>query len=379
MRCKPTYVYPTKDNDLQIPFTPDRLPIEVDWLPLISLIADANAAIARYDGRLENIPDAEVLLSPLMTQEAVLSSRIEGTMATLEEVLEFEADPEEPTERYEDIQEILNYRRALTTAETNLGEAPMTLSLVQKMHFRLLQGVRGEAKRRGEFRKSQNWIGKPGSLQKEATYIPPNPFDVPSLLNNWINYYHSDEREYLVQLSIVHAQFELIHPFLDGNGRIGRLLVPLFLYEKKVLHRPMFYASAYLESTRDEYYARLKAISEEGDWNGWIRYFLKALTEQARTNSRKTQHVMALYEECKATVVDLTNSRYAIQALDTLFKAPIFSTPRFQLESGIPPASANRILKCLNDGDLIDIGRQGRGRRPTVYIFRRLIDIVGSY
>lgn len=368
---------PRKTTPLKPPFTPEKLPIEVDWLTLISLIAEANAAIARYDGRLENIPDAEVLLSPLMTQEAVLSSRIEGTIATLEEVLEFEADPQEPTERYEDIQEILNYRRALTSAEASLKQQPMTLRLIQRMHFKLLQGVRGEAKRRGEFRTSQNWIGKPGSPQEEATYVPPHPLEIPDLLNNWINYYHADDREHLVQLSIVHAQFELIHPFLDGNGRIGRLLIPLFLYEKKVLHRPMFYASAYLESTRAEYYARLLAISEEGDWSGWIRYFLKALIEQARMNSRKTQQIMALYEECKATVVELTNSRYAIQALDTLFRAPIFSTPRFQTESDIPPASANRILNCLNKGKLIHVARQGRGRRPTVYIFRRLIDIVG--
>ena len=359
------------------PFRPSAIPPkDLDWSALVSHVGQAHAAVARYDGRLEAIPNPRVFLSPLLTQEAVLSSKIEGTQATLEEVLEFEADPSSQHERTEDIKEIINYRRALSHAEHRLDERPLTLNLIREMHHILLEGVRGANKSRGHFRTDQNWIGKPGSPIQNATYIPPHPLDVLECLSDWEKYYHADEKDRLVQLALLHAQFELIHPFLDGNGRMGRLFIPLFLYEKRILSSPTLYVSAYLERTRSEYYARLQAISEDGAWEEWIVYFLKAVTEQALENSRKTKEILDLYNESKEIVANTTRSRYAIQTLDYLFKNPIFTGSSFVLHSHVPKPSAARILKNLQKDGIVQLLREGRGRRPALYMFRRLMNIV---
>jgi Fic family protein len=222
-------------------------------------------------------------------------------------------------------------------------------------------------------------IGPPNSSKEEASYIPPPHFKLPDLLDNWELYYHSEVSDHLVQLAILHAQFEMIHPFLDGNGRIGRLLVPLFLHDKEVLTSPTFYASAYLEQTREEYYERLSNISEEGDWEGWVRYFLTAVERQATTNSEKVSSIAGLYEDTKDRVVDLVSSKYTIQAIDTLFEKPIFSSSKFQELSAIPKQSSYRILRDLEDGDVVKQVRESSGRKPALYVFEPLLDIVGTY
>lgn len=359
------------------PFIPELLPLkEIAWSNLVSLIGEANAAIARYDGYLQGIPNPKVFLSPLTTQEAVLSSKIEGTQATLEEVLEFEADPSEPTDRYEDIQEIVNYRKALIFAEEDLQRLPLCLNMIKSIHQILLEGVRGRNKGRGEFRKIQNWIGKQNTPIEDATYIPPAPDRLLDDLSNWEKYCHYDEKDRLVQMAIIHAQFEIIHPFLDGNGRIGRILIPIFLFDKKVLSTPTFYISSYLEATRDEYYDRLLAISNNGDWEGWITYFLKAIVEQAKRNSQKAKDIMTLYDKMKEEITRLTHSSFSIQTLDCLFQRPIFNSSVFTISSQIPKASAARILKCLESGNIIRPIKPAKGRKPTVYIFPKLLKIV---
>lgn len=362
---------------MKTPFTPDTLPFNgIDWQNLIELIIKANSTLARYDGRLESIPNPELLLSPLLTQEAVLSSRIEGTQATLEEVLEFEADPRKPSKRYDDIEEILNYRKSLYLAKDELQDRPLCLNLIKSIHQSLLRGVRGQYKSRGEFRETQNWIGKPNTPMEEATYVPPPPDCLLKHLSNWEKYCHYDEKDRLVQLAIVHAQFEIIHPFLDGNGRIGRILIPIFLFEKKVLSSPTFYISAYFEANRDEYYARLLAISEQGDWTGWIKFFLRAIIEQAAKNSQKAQDIMSLYNEMKEKIANLTHSRFAIQTMDFLFHRPIFTSSLFVTDSQITKASVNRILKSLHKGDVIDTITEARGRTAALYVFPELLAII---
>lgn len=364
------------------PHIPDELPVEgIDLGGLLSQIVDANRALARFDGQLEGIQNPRVLLSPLMTQEAVVSSKIEGTQATLEEVFEHEADQAQPEEqsKREDIEEIINYRNALTHGEKKMAERPFNLNLLKEMHGILMDGVRGQNKRRGEFRKMQIHIGPPDSSREEASYIPPPHLKLPDLLDNWERYYHSEVDVRLVQLAILHAQFEMIHPFLDGNGRIGRLLIPLFLHDKEVLTSPTFYASAYLEQTREEYYERLSNISEEGDWEGWIRYFLVAVENQATTNSEKVSRIANLYEDTKDLVVDLVSSRFTIQAIDALFERPIFSSTKFQQLSEIPKQSSYRILGALEEGDVIEEVREASGRKPALYVFEPLLDIVGTY
>jgi Fic family protein len=238
-----------------------------------------------------------------------------------------------------------------------------------------LTGVRGRNKDPGEIRRIQNYIAPPGTPLERATYVPPTPPMIMDALSNWEGYLHSDEKDSLVQLAILKAQFELIHPFLDGNGRIGRMLVPLILFRKGLLSSPMFYISAYLERNRDVYYERLRAISSEGDWNGWISFFLKALVEQADENSRKARAILALYNSMKQRVPDITHSHYPIQAIDAMFSKPIFKSRDFAERSRIPVKSAPRIVQELKEGGILGVLREGRGRRSAIYVFSELIDI----
>jgi len=359
------------------PYIPEDLPLKsIQWPLFIRLIGQANAALARYDGILHGIINPDILLSPLMTQEAVLSSRIEGTQATIEEVLEFEAAPEVETSRYEDIQEIINYRKAMFISIEELKKRPISLNMLLNMHSVLLDSVRGHNKGRGRFRNIQNWIGAPGTPMENATYIPPEPQNLMDYLSNFEKYIHYDEEDRLVQLAIIHAQFELIHPFIDGNGRLGRILVPLFLFEKDLLGSPMFYISSYLEQHRAEYYHKLRTISESSDWSGWISFFLTAIIEQAKNNSEKVLSILALYERMKTEVARLTHSQYSIQTLECIFDRPIFKSTDFPQRSKIPRASAMRIINSLKDNNILVALKPGKGRRAGIFMFKELIDIV---
>jgi Fic family protein len=354
------------------------LPLEtLDWVRFITLVGQSNAELARYDGILQGIINPGVLLSPLTTREAVISSKIEGAQASLEEVLKFEASPDVKTEKYDDIQEIINYREAARLAIGWLKEKPISLNLIKQIHGILMDSVRGRDKGRGNFRTWQNFIGKPGAALEQATYIPPEPRAILEHLYNFEKYIHYEEKDRLVQLAIVHAQFEIIHPFGDGNGRLGRILMPLFLYEKKVLQSPMFYISEYLESNRDEYYARLLAVSEKKDWEGWIEFFLRAVVQQAKSNSSKAQAILQLYNQKKERITAVTRSQYAIHILDCLFKRPIFSTTDFIKLSKIPKASAMRSIAILKKEKIVEVMREGSGRRPEILAFPRLLAIAG--
>jgi len=361
------------------PFVPDNLPLDsIDWLDLIPLMGRATAELSRYDGMLQHIPNPSVLLSPLTTQEATLSSQIEGTQASMEEVLEYEADPQEQVSpsKAADIQEIVNYRRAMAEAVTKLKTRPLCLNLLKELHTTLLDSVRGRNKAPGEFRRIQNFIGLPGCTMEDASFVPPSPDILLQGLDNWEKYIHSDERNPLVHLAVVKAQFEILHPFLDGNGRIGRMLVPLFLYEKKALSSPMFYLSDYFESHRDEYYRWLQAISKDGDWNGWIRFFLTAVEAQAISNVQKTRQITALYDEMKLQIPLMIKSQYAIQTIDALFNSPLFTVVGFARKSGIPAASARRNIALLKENNVILEARSGSGRRGSLYVFRKLLQML---
>ena len=360
------------------PYIPQKLPLDsLQWDKFIPLIGEANSELGRYDGILQGMVNPFVFLSPLTTQEAVLSSRIEGTEATLEEVLEYEALPKANGVKKEDIQEVINYRQAMAYAVGYLKSKPISLNLIKEIHYRLLDSVRGRSKARGEFRKVQNWIGKPGAPIEQASYVPPPPEVVMEYLDNFEKFVHYDEKDRLVQLAIVHAQFEVIHPFLDGNGRVGRILIPLFLVEKKLLSAPTFYISAYLEANRDVYYQKLNDITKNDDWEGWIIFFLTAVIEQAKANSEQAKAILALYDGMKREVAGITRSQFSIQVLDALFERPVFSTTDFIKRSGIPKASAMRILSELREQKVIEVLREGRGSQPTVMQFSELLAIMG--
>lgn len=360
------------------PYTPRALPIDdIDWTSHISRIGKANAALALYDGLLQGIINPEILLSPLTIREAVLSSRIEGTQASLEDVLQFEADEAHKIspEKLLDIQEIINYRTALKAAIVDLKTRPICTNMIRDLHRILLASVRGRDREPGEIRRIQNYIAPYGTPIGRATFIPPAPNLVPDTLTNWENYLHTEEKDPLVQLAVLKAQFELIHPFRDGNGRIGRMLVPLILYNKHILSTPMFYISAYLEHHRDEYYQRLLAVSRDDDWNGWIAFVLQALIEQATENNQKATAIIDLYDEMKKDVPEITHSQYSVQAIDTLFSRPIFNTSDFIAESKVPRQSAHRILRGLADGGILVVTREAKGKSPTIFRFSRLIAV----
>lgn len=359
------------------PYLPQKLPLEsLQWDKFIQLIGEANSELGRYDGILQGIINPFVFLSPLTTQEAVLSSRIEGTEATLEEVLDYEALPKANRTKTEDIQEVINYRQALVYAEDYLKTKPISLNLIEGIHHRLLDSVRGRNKARGEFRKVQNWIGRPGLPIEQASYVPPPPEVVMEYLDNFEKYVHYEEKDQLVQLAIVHAQFEIIHPFIDGNGRVGRILIPLFLVEKRLLSAPTFYISAYLEAHRDVYYQKLNDITQNNDWESWVVFFLTAVIDQAKANSEKAKAILGLYDEMKREIAGITKSQYSIQVLDTLFERPVFSTTAFIERSSIPKASAMRILGELREQKVIEVLREGRGSQPAVMLFSKLMAIV---
>ncbi len=364
-------------------YIPEQLPPKgIDWEQHVPLIGSANRALARYDGVLLGIINPQVLLSPLATHEAVLSSRIEGTQASLEDVLQYEAEVGEKAEedrgdhpRIDDIHEVINYRKTMRAAVEGLNKRPLTINMICDLHRILLTGVRGENKAPGEIRRIQNYIAPPGTPIVRAIFVPPTPPMLMDALSNWEIYLHSDELDPLVQLAILKAQFELIHPFLDGNGRIGRMLVPLILYGKEIISSPNFYISDYLERNRDIYYERLLTISRDGDWNGWIHFFLQAVTEQADLNSRKARAILALYDDMKIRVPEITGSKYSIQAIDAIFSRPIFNAREFSKISVIPKDSTAKILKELRSNQILEILREGRGRRPNTYIFTKLIEI----
>jgi Fic family protein len=361
-------------------YAPNALPlVNLDYRLLLPLVGQANAALARYDGLLQGIPNPAVMLSPLTTQEAVLSSKIEGTQATVDEVLEQEAGLLKGGEKFQDIQEISNYRKALFSAREYLKDYPIRLGFVRELHRLLMNSVRGQDKTPGEFRLEQNWIGKHGCTIEEASFVPPNPMQLPDHLQAWERYLNSDDVDFLLQTAVVHAQFELLHPIKDGNGRIGRILIPLFLYQKRALSQPMFYLSEYLESHREEYYQRLKAVSAEGDWNGWIAFFLQAIVTQAAQNSVRVTAIQALYEEMKLAIQAATHSQYTVHVLDAIFSKPVFRSSdlaqQLLQEFGIHEKTTPGLLRQMKDAGILRELQPGSGRRPATLCFPRLVNL----
>lgn len=354
-------------------------PAQLDLAAIFSLVGPANAAIARYEGVLAGIPNPNILLSPLTVKEAVLSSKIEGTQVTLGEVLEFEAQGDllnENTPKKADAREVLNYRAALNEATRMMAEGlPLSQRLIKAAHHVLMDGVRGRGKAPGEYRRIPNWIGSDGCTIEQARFIPPAADEINRAMSDWETYIHADAPDRLVQLAVVHAEFESIHPFLDGNGRLGRLIIPLFLYTHGLLSRPNFYLSEYLEAHREEYYDRLLAVSRAGDWTGWVGFFLQGIIAQAEVNTRKAQAILKLHQEKRDWVVEVTHSQYAVRALDWIFQRPIFQTPDFIQAAQIPGPTARTIVRALRDHGMLHEVVRASGRAPATYMFRELLNI----
>ena len=341
------------------------------------MLGPTSAAVARYDGMLSAIPNPDILLSPLTTQEAVLSSRIEGTQATIEDVLGFEAGRQpDSLQRQEDIQEVLNYRNAMRQAQESLKGTPVSQVILRDAHAMLLDSVRGAGHLPGKYREEPNWIGRPGCSIDEARFVPIDYAELTYAMDAWEHYSTCVGQDRLVQLAILHAEFEALHPFLDGNGRLGRMLIPLFLWKYEFIQAPTFYVSAYFEADRNAYYDSLLAVSSHDDWTEWIEFFLRAVRAQAEDNWGKAQEILDLYEQMKVQVPNVIRSQHAIHALDTIFERPILNAPIFIMRTGIANTTARRILGKLREGGILRPLFPRQGRAPEVLVFGELLNIV---
>lgn len=358
------------------PFIPSKLPISnIDYLPLLPLIGEANRSVATYNGLLKKLVNPELMLSPLRIKEAVLSSKIEGTRTTFEDVATHDAKGKINREEA-DLEEVLNYRKALSVGKEEMDKIVLTLNVIRRIHAVLMNGVRGQNSARGDFRRIQNWIGPPGSTLETASHVPPDVPTMTKALHDFEHYLHYDDADVMVQLAVVHAQFEIIHPFLDGNGRLGRILIPLFLYHKGIIREPFFYMSDYLEANRQLYYHRLQAITARNEWNEWIAFFLTGIVEQAQKTIQQTTDSIDLYEQMKVEFVKVTKSPQAITALDYIFKRPIFSNISFKEETEIHVRTGRRILAELRSNGIINVIKEGATNIPTLYEFRPLLRII---
>jgi Fic family protein len=363
------------------PYIPEKLPLNLskfNWEIVTAKVSEASAALAYYNGILKSIINPAIFLSPLETKEAVLSSRIEGTITTVDEVLKYEVDLKpESIHKQDDIIEVLNYRKATRSAKEWLKrDLPFNTTMICAIQNELIQGTRGKDKHPGEIRKEQVWIGAKNHPIEEAAYVPPEPLGLKVHLDKLIKYMNRTDQEVLIQTAIMHAQFEIIHPFCDGNGRTGRILIPLFLWCKERISSPMFYISEYFDENRDKYVKNLRRISDEKDWEHWILFFLEAITVQAERNSKKASQVVNLYNTMRSKIVELTKSPHAMDVLDALFISPIMKPPTFIKISGLESKSAHRIIAKLKSEKVLMTIQKHSGRSPEVLVFNELFKLI---
>ncbi len=355
-------------------FPPQRL----DLNRLIGLLGSARANIGAYEATIADISNIEMFFMPLSKQEAVSSTAIEGTLATLQDVLLFEAQGDiynESTPERADRREVLNYITALQNATDSMtsDSARLTQAIVRRAHFDLMQGVRGQDKLPGEYRLMRDDIVvKKGSV---TVYVPCPNDRIELAMQAWEGYLHEDNLDPLLQVAITHAEFESIHPFLDGNGRIGRLLIPLSMFEKRLINRPNFYISESIEAYRDEYYERLRAVSRDNDWDGWCEFFLKMTILQARHNRSKALRILALQRETRESFARVTNSGYRDKVVDWIFEYPVFRVPDFARATGVPMQSARELFRRLKDLRVLQELISASGPKPAVLFFPELLGI----
>lgn len=355
-------------------------PPALDQSRLMSGLLGATDALARYDQMLQGMHNSEVFLAPLRGQEAVVSSRMEGTISTMDEILQLEAEYDEDDERAvgdyrSDIIETALYRRALNTAQWQLEAGyPLSESLVKSIHRQLLSFGRGAGKSPGQYKQEQNYVGEHGS--RVIHFVPIAPEQLANGMDALFRVVNDESLPILLRTALTHAEFEALHPFEDGNGRVGRMLITLMLWRGGAIAAPHFYISRYFEDHKDEYISRLRDVSSEGDWVGWCAFFLEAVQQQAIQNLTIAQEIRDCYEEMKQRFADLLASRHSVAALDYLFTNPVFSNSRFTRKAGIPQATAGRFTRLLLKEGLIETVREASGRRSAIYRFEPLMEKV---
>ncbi|MGD0950146.1 MAG: Fic family protein [Candidatus Binatia bacterium] len=354
-------------------FVPDPLPPRLDWTAqLANALSLADRAVGRLAGEGRRLPNPHLLIRPFVKREAVLSSRIEGTQATLGELLAVEAGAAVKRSPA-DLREVANYVAALEYGIARLVKLPLSLRLVRELHARLMKGVRGETAEPGLFRRTQNWIGRPGCTLASATYVPPPPARLMECLSPWERFLHDTSLPPLVQIGLAHSQFEAIHPFLDGNGRVGRLLITLFLIEREILPAPLLYLSAFFEATRAEYYDRLLGVTERGEWEAWLRYFLTGVARQAEDAVSRAERIDALLVSWRAKVGRLS-SKGGVDMIDLLAENPFCTVTGVAKRLRIAFTTAQRAIDRLESAGVVV--RASGAKRNRVYCARAILEIL---
>ena len=341
------------------------------------MISDADRSLSELSGAGRLLPNPHLLISPYVRREAVLSSRIEDTQAGMDDLFYFEADENEPP-RVPDVREVANYVRALNHGLDRLADLPISTRLIREIHGELKRDIRASHVTPGEFRQSQNWIGPPGCTLRDATIVPPPVPEMTRGLSDWEKYDHSNAKEPpLVQCALMHYQFEAIHPFLDGSGRVGRLLITFFLCERGMLSQPLLYLSAFFERHRDEYYRRLLAVSQRGDWRRWLEFFLRGVAVQAKEALEGTRSILDLHAEYRERLGRKRTPTAAIRLVDHLFENPVVSMAVLAKSWNMSFPMVKRGVDRLVDlGILSEVtGRQ----RNRVFVARELFDLLTSF
>ncbi|MDK3074968.1 Fic/DOC family N-terminal domain-containing protein [Sedimentitalea sp. JM2-8] len=353
-------------------------PTSLDYERLFVPMGDARAALARYDQTLLGLHNSEFLVSPLRSQEAVVSSRMEGTISTIDEVLRYEADSDDdvgPTDVRPTTLEVALYAAALKRSQRSVEDGyPISEHLIRSAHKTLLGFGRGATKNPGEYKSEQNYVGD--DARREVYFTPISPEQLPPSMENLVAFINGNTLPHLLGVAISHVEFEALHPFNDGNGRIGRMLITLSLWNKGLISKPHFYISAFFEERKAEYIERMRQVSASGDWTGWCEFFLEAIAEQAERNLTTAKSITDLYEEMKPVFRETLNSQWSTFAQDFIFKNPVFRNNRFTTRGGIPKPTAVRLSRALVDAGLLIEIEAASGRRAALYAFEPLIRLI---
>lgn len=359
-------------------FIPAPLPPDppIAYSPaLVGLLSRADQLLGRLDGGARRVPDPDLFVALYVRREAVLSSQIEGTQSTLEDVLAYELDGDS-VRLPSDIVEVVNYVRAMNYGLARLATLPLSLRLIREIHAELLDGVRGADKQPGEFRSNQNWIGAGGAPLMRATFVPPPPAEMLQALSDLEVFLHEGELPTLLLCGLAHAQFETIHPFLDGNGRVGRLLITFLLCQKDVLRLPLLYLSLYFKQNRSEYYDRLMAVRERGDWEGWLTFFLNGVVETATEAVETAFAIDDLRERSRKLINERGGSRYGQRLLDLLLRRPMVNAKLVGEELSAAKMTVTTLLSRFVDLGLLE--EITGARRDRVYRFSRYLALFDS-
>lgn len=353
-------------------------PQHIDLAKIMPALINASSAIARYDQMLKNMHNNDILLAPLRNQEAVISSRMEGTISTMDEIMQYEADyaADEYAEHIRtDIIETLLYQRTLKNVQQAMNKGyPLSPSLLKTMHQQLLSYGRGATKSPGQFKTEQNYLAD--TLNKKILFIPIAPEKLADGLQRLFDYINQDSNPILLKTAVSHLEFEALHPFQDGNGRIGRMLITLMLWQNQTISEPHFYISGYFEEHKNRYVDLMRQVSQTGDWNEWIIFFLQAVESQSMRNLHISENIRQLYEEMKQVFSQVLASKHALTVLDFIFTYPVFRNSSLAEKTALPPATANRLSKALHEKGLLTVTEESSGRKSTRYSFEHLMNLV---